>query len=83
MEFIVRSGSSVNSHRDGKLGEYLYRMSVRISIRILCLLQSGFFSGILNPEIELNNADPRVLGDETWLKNLKFQEKPNFKNLRS
>jgi len=43
----------------------------------------GDFSGILNPEIELNNADPRVLGDETWLKNLKFQEKTNFKNLRS
>ena len=52
MEFIVRSGSSVNSRRDGQLGEYLYRMSVRISIRILCLLQSGFFSGISNPEIE-------------------------------
>ena len=74
MESIVRSGSSVNSRRDGQLGEYLYRMSVRISLRILCLLQSVFFffSGILNPEIELNNADPRVLGDETWLKNLKF-----------
>ena len=85
MEFIVRSGSSVKYRRDGQLGEYLYRMSVRILICILCLLQSGFFfSGILNPEIELNNADPRVLGDETWLKNLKFQEKKtNFKNLRS
>ncbi len=32
MEFIVRSGSSVNSRRDGQLGEYLYRMSVRILI---------------------------------------------------
>ena len=68
MEFIVRSGSSVNSRRDGQLGEYLYRMSVRILIRILCLLQSGFFSGILNPEIELNNADPNFLGDKTRLK---------------
>jgi hypothetical protein len=50
-------------------------MSVRILIRILCLLQSGFFSGILNPGIELNNADPNFLGDKTWLKNLNPQEK--------
>jgi len=84
MEFIVRSGSSVNSRRDGQLGEYLYRMSVRILIRILCLLHSGFFSsGILNPGIELNNADPNFLGDKTRLKNLNSPEKPNFKNLRS
>ena len=62
------------------MGEYLYRMSVRILIRILCLLHSGFFSGFLNPGIELNNADPNFLGDETWLKNLNSPEKPNFKN---
>jgi len=43
MEFIVWSGSSVNYRRDGQLGEYLYRMSVRILICILCPLQSGFF----------------------------------------
>ena len=68
MEFIVRSVSSVNSRRDGQLGEYLYRMSVRILIRILCLLQSGFLSEILNPGIELNNADPNFLGEKHGLK---------------
>jgi len=84
MEFIVSSGSSVNSRRDGQLGEYLYRMSVRTSIRILCLLQSGFFfSGVLYPGIELNNADPNFLGGKTQLKNLNPQEKTNVKNLRS
>jgi UDP-N-acetylglucosamine:LPS N-acetylglucosamine transferase len=34
-----------------------------------------FFSGILNPGIELFNADPNFLGDKTWLKNLNPQEK--------
>ena len=33
-----------------------------------------FFSGILNPGIELNNADPNFLGDKTRLKNLNPQE---------
>ena len=83
MEFIFRSGSSVNSRRDGQLGEYLYRMSVRILIRILCLLQSVFFSGTLNPGIELNNADPKFFGGQNMAYKSQSSRKTNFKNLRS